>query len=277
MVTTRLRTGAGRRVNYRALAGLRPLRPRRVALTRPVGRRAGMVRRGLTRVVRSIVNRTQETKYVTCPVEINVAHNSAMGQSDQFRVMPAVGPGTGDFQRVGDTIRPTGLWLRGVIAMNTSTIKPLAVRILCLQFKGNKTWTAAQNAWSTNSDYKNLLKYNTETGSADNLEFTGNQQDLFMPVNREMFDVLGDRTLKLTGHLNNTATESAPHGTLSRSFAMKIRTPPVIRYSNSTTTEPQNFAPFFTVGYSYLDGTAPDTVTTAVIANVYAQLYYKDS
>lgn len=256
----------------------------------PPGRRAPMTKSAraartprispsLASAVKKIANRSIETKFVTAVVEANVFHNSAIGTADWYRIIPQIPAGVGDNQRTGDRVSPTTLMLRGMVARADPALnnRPIMVRVLALQLKGERYFQTSQTAWAGGA-YSSLLKYNTEllSGPAEVQPFTGLQQDLYQPVNREVFDVLGERFIKLDGHLAGSV-ESSPVSTLAKNFNMKIKTPKVLRYGNTANQLPENFAPFLSVGYAYMDGSAPDVVATQVVVNAFAHLYYKDA
>lgn len=274
-----IRSRGGRRSTRRVLPGGRRAPMSRSARYSRVARVPRGVSRPLATAVKRIVDSRLETKFVTYAVENNVLHNSAMGVADWYRIIPQIPSGTGDNQRAGDRVAPSSLYVRGMIARADPALnnKAIMVRVLALQLKGEHYFQTSQSAWAGGA-YSSLLKYNSETttGAAEVQPFNGTQQDLYQPVNRDVYDVLGERFIKLDGHIPGSV-ESAPVSSLAKNFNMKIRTPKVLRYGNSGNQLPENFAPFLTIGYAYMDGTAPDIVATQVVANAFAHLYYKDA
>lgn len=231
------------------------------------------------KVASAVVDRKIETKYCTTVAENNVAHNSGIAAGDCYRVCPEVRstPVTSgsSYGRIGDKIAPTGLYVRGQVGLVTPSTsnKPIMVRILVLQLKGQHYWPSAQSAW-TSGAYAALLKRNDE-GGVENVTFGGLSQDLYTPVNKDVFEVLGERYIKLQGHVDGSV-ESSPRNALAKNFNMKIKTPAKLTYGATANIYPENFAPFVSIGYAYMDGTAPDTIQTPLIASVYGNLYYKD-
>lgn len=221
----------------------------------------------------------EETKYITYTPINNVAHNSTITGGDFYRVLPHIAMGDASFQRVGDKVRPVSLAVRGHVAINRDRIddtRAIMVRILILQLKQCHSYPQAQAYWPSN--YNNLLKQNDELGT-ENIPFSGNANELYLPVNREMFDVLGERFIKLSQiAASGTAVEAAPVNSIAKNFNIKIkRVPKTLMYSAAGQTEPTNFAPFMVFGYSYMDGHAPDTgAFTGLEVNAQAHLYYKD-
>lgn len=241
----------------------------------------------LATAVKAIVKRQAETKYITRLVENNVAHNSTIGQLDFYRIFPQLGSGTSEFTRVGDKISVQSLTLKGNVAISRSDAitqrnSAVMVRIIALQLKGAKTYTSAPALWATNSYYERLLKRNDDSGGGENAQFLGNQSELFLPVNREDFDVLGERFIKLTS-LNAAGTtagansvEAAPIDSIAKNFNMKIKCPATIKFDGVNVQDPSMYAPFLCIGYAYMDGAGYDTVDTRIVVSAQSHLYFKD-
>lgn len=255
----------GRMVRARKLRA-DPPRRRKLRLAKPVAA-----------AVKAIVTKNQETKYISLISENAVAHNSAIGASDFYRIVPRVSVGTNDYSRIGDRIRPVSLRVRGNATLYDALAnnKVLIVRVLLLQLKTAHQIAVAQAQWNTGA-YQQLLKYNLEGGGTENAPFAGNVTDIYTPVNRELFDVLGERFLKLDGR-EAAAVESSPPSALSKSFNFKVKCPAQFMYPSTGDNDPVNFAPFLAVGYAYLDGTGPDVVTTNLAVTSMSHLYYKDA
>lgn len=268
---------------YRNRARLARRRPRRV---RPQGGRGRPARLSapMRAAVRRIVSRAQETKLCTALVENNVEHNSSVGVLDYYRVLPNLYQGVAEYQRIGDRVHPVSLTVRGTCAIDRTYVngnRPICVRIMVLALKSARSWQMVQSQWPAATT--RLLKMNDE-GGTENIAFSGSPNDLYYPVNRDLFQVLGERFIKLSA-LNlpgNTpgvnSVEAAPLNTITRSFNIHVRgLPKTLSYGAASDTAPTNFAPFISVGYAYMDGTGPDLVTTQVIMNVQSHLRYKDA
>lgn len=268
-------------------------KPGRRKLRRPpvevVVRRKGRYgpRPTLATAVKAIVKRNTETKYITRLVEDNVSHNSPISTADFYRVFPTIVAGTGEFNRIGDKINATSLTLKGNVAISRSDLitqrnSAIMVRILVLQLKGAKTYTSAPALWTTASYYQRLLKRNDDGGGGENVQFLGNQRDLFYPVNRDDYDVLGERFMKLTS-LNSAGTgagssiEAPPVNAIAKNFNIKVKCPSVIRYDAANQSDPTMYAPFLSIGYAYMDGAGPDAADTRIVVSAQSHLYYKDS
>lgn len=262
---TRLRSGRGKRVNYAQLAGKKA----RAAPAR--------VMKSVKKYVRSAIKRNTETKMVTSQVIGSVLFNSGIGAADQYRALPYVTQGPTDHNRIGDKIKPVGLYVRGQVSMipTPPTNKPIMVRIAVLQLKSAHYWPQAQAGWASGA-YAVLLKKNDESGT-ENVAYTGAQDNNFLPINRDAFDVLGERFIKLEGQPEGSV-EAATPGTVSRTVNFKLRkVPKTLGYSGSANQYPENFSPFIVIGYTYMDGTIPDVAATNLIATMSTHLYFKDA
>lgn len=273
--------------NRRIVMTLGPNRPgqgRRILSTRP-GRKAEFDAR-----VKRIVGRLAETKYITRQIEKDVDHNSAIGPSDFYKVFPEISQGTSELQRIGDKLSPKSLYVRGTVALDRNYLdsnRPIQVRVLCLGLKSARTWPNALSTWTgavpgSIPAYSSLLKVNDEAGAIQNKPYNGDTQDNTYPINKDMFIVYASRLVTLypqqqtvSATASSTSVESGNR--ITKNFMMKIKCPAVITYSDTNSNTPQNFAPFLSVGYQYLDGTGPDVLSTKVIMNVNSHLYFKDS
>lgn len=269
-MTTRSKTGAGRRVNYRSLAGLKP--------KRSAPKVTKVARKAITSVAKRVWRSNTETKFVTSQIWDAETFNSGIGTSDIYRVLPNVPQAVTEIGRVGDRLMPTGLYVKGTVAINRDALvsnnKTLMVRLLVLRHKSENTIGGAVSAWSTGGDYASLLRTNTETG-VEFAPFSGFQRELMYPVNRERFEVLGERFIKLSA-VDTPSVESGGN-MLAKTFNFKIRTPKSLHYNRATDIQPTNYAPFVCLGYAYMDGTIPDVTSLEIISSAQSHLYYKDA
>lgn len=237
--------------------------------------------------VKRIVKRKQETKYVTRLVENNIAHNSPIGSGDFARVFPVIPSGTADTQRIGDKISPVKCTLKGTVAISRSDTlaqrnSALMVRLVVLQLKATRKYPAAQTAW-TNGMFNSLLKRNDDVTGTENVAFQGNQNELFYPINRDDFDVLGERFIKLSslnaaGMSTGNSVEAAPINAIAKNFNIRLKhVPATVRYDAGADNDPAAFAPFLAVGYAYMDGAGPDAADFRIICSAQSHLYYKDA
>lgn len=245
--------------------------------------RLGKRKGGAIALVNRLLRKEEEVKFVSNKVENNIAHNSAIGASDIYNVMPSLQRGDADNQRDGDKVRVKSLHLRGYVGVDrnySSDNRPIQVRIAVLQYKGIKRWNEAVNAWGI-GDYQNLLRVNSGGGATTSKPYNGDQLDNFYPINRELFRVLGERFITLNPQ-QLAQGGAAPPGSVesgymvAKKFNFKIKCPKTLQYLQNASL-PQNFAPFVSVGYMYLDGGNPDVVPTRIVVDSLSTMYFTDS
>lgn len=223
-------------------------------------------------LVKRMIDKKSETKYVSRAVATNIIHNSGIvAPGDFYPLVPACLPGDGDNQRHGDSIRPSSLRVKCLISPDrTQSIdnKVLLVRVMILASKSLKSESALLSGGTLTS----LLRPNFSTGPVTQA-FTGQQNDLFHPVNADDFRVYHDKIYRISCISDNASVEENPDGYKKLSF--DIETPAELRY-DETSNQPTNFCPFMCLGYAYADGTGPDVVRTRIIFNATSQLKYKD-
>jgi len=228
----------------------------------------------MTQVAKKVIHRLAEDKITGAPVEADVLHNSAIGSADCEPVIMQVAQGTDSSMRVGDRITPRSLRVRGVLALNPG-VEPgddttIYARVMILQQKDIKS---GAEILSGGVDSGALLRAGYG-GSGNEIQFTGTTQQLNMPVNTNLFRVYYDKQFKFCAQ---SGTEANPYQAIKWQYTFtKKMLPSSFHFDEGNGNWPNNFAPFVAIGYAYADGTAPDTVTTQLISNVYSQLSFED-
>lgn len=245
---------------------------KRPAVRRPRGPKAVNRRVATVGTVKKLISKMVETKFITRNLETNVSHNSQISAPDMLPIVPTVNQGDDDFERVGDTIRPTKLNIRGIISMdrtNVSSNQVLLVRVLVLEPRNAKTYAVSVPQYPTYA--LGLLKPNLTTGTTT-IPFVGNTVDLQYKPNPDLFRVLYDKVFKIAPTADGV--EQNPSSIIRWSKNLKI--PSKFDYVDGTNL-PVNYNPFYCLGYVYADGTGPDVVATKIITQTDATLYYKDA
>lgn len=232
----------------------------------------------IAKLVDAVINRRSETKFISTKVQVNVLHNSGIAFADVSRVLPRVPQGEQEWERLGDSIKPSSLIVRGLVSMNRTAAvdnRVLLVRVCLLSAKNLKCFT---DFTSGNLPINRLLRVNDETGT-ETIAYTGDPNDVNYKINKELFTVHMDKTYRIASIQSPAPTipgslEQNPDSYFR--FQKTIECPATLKYDDSKGTDPTNFAPFFVIGYSFADGTGPDTVGTRIIANVTSTLSYKD-
>ena len=215
-------------------------------------------------MIKTTVRRLQETKSIGLVIENGVQHNAAITNPDIAIVLPGMAQGNTNSTRIGDKVSPVSLKVSGATSINDQGLGfidvPITVKVMCLQAKGIRD----SNLVVANADLPNLMD-NGGTTSWD-----GSTARSLFKINRDEFTVLGSRTFRL-GDATAENTRC-----MSKRWSMNIKCPQTLRYGNGA-LYPDNFAPFFVVGWCRDDGVTPSPIQLWVVntANVFFQ--YKDA
>jgi len=275
--STRLRTGAGRRRNYRAMAGRRA-----PVVQRTIGGRKVINTKAVRAIAKSVVRKEAENKFVS--QNFNQLFNSTISSASEcYALMPPVPRGDDDFQRIGDKVRGKGLYVKGYVqigkdvAGNIYNVPPSTLRMMILSQKNIKVSTDV----GTRADVAHLLKDNFATGTAR--DYAGNAYDNLAPINKDLFHVYMDKKVRFQWQNIQTGTGGIPDVTwqsgnnITRYFTCKIKVPATLTFDDGNGDYANNFAPFFGMGSVCDDGDTPFTLTTPWKVTVQSVLYYEDA
>lgn len=265
---TRLRSGAGVRRNYRAMAG--GIAPRRSPRKR-VARLAPSVRRAVTKIAKG----KSETKHASKTLENLTGHNSAIGSGDAVTLLPSVAQGTDDFNRIGDRISPVALYIKGRLGLTYNSQqnnRPISVRVMVVSQRTVRD-ASFLSAWTPNL----LLSANDPDSGLLDTAYDGTARNAMYPVNKNMFTVHYKRDFTMYPSQGTDAGVGieSENKTLLK-WGAKIKLPKTLVYYNSSTDVPQNACPFLLIGYCYADGTSPDVTTLRLTSTTVSTLYFKD-
>lgn len=240
-------------------------------------------------MVKRMINRNEETKYCAnahdatgVPLAQPWYSNASLPAVGQFYpAIPQIAQGAGDHQRIGGKIQPVSLAVSLRIGFNPQDVS--ANSLLGVIYygtdKSGKTWNGA-NPLSTAA----ILDDGDGTQSA----FLGNRFDLTKPMDKKLVNArrIVFRLSKTEGIQNsdtnpgiaNQGSYSTSNGPSVKSFLLKFRCPKTLGYLVNTSSYPQNFAPWYAVGFCHADG-APLQVTDRNLVNVTSQchMYFKDA
>lgn len=227
-------------------------------------------------LVKRMISKDAENKSVGYIVENAVLHNSPITAADCEPLIGLIGQGTDQFERIGDVIKPKSLVVRGTLALNSSSITggftqvPLRVRVMILAQKDIKVGSQVA---AGSVDTAHLLEPNIDV--ANETDYSGATVNALYPVNRDLFRVYYDRTFTLCGP-SSEGTEAVNKFMASWSYRFK-KLPSTFHFDNGNADWVNNFAPFLAIGYSYPDGSSPDTLTRRLVSTAYARLEFEDS
>lgn len=217
-------------------------------------------------IVKRELDRRIEDKFAGGIVENAVAHNASITTGDMYPVLPAITPGSAYNQRTGDKIRPKSLIVDAAISFNDYgqgyASEPMHVKVWVLQHKSTRAYPLGAVPINALLD-----------GGAGQAPWDGSTMNSFLPVNKDEFQVLGQRTFTIMDHTQ----EEGVHET--KRIQIKVRGVPKTLYYDAAASPnyPSNFAPFLVVGWCRNDGTTPLGVDIALKVTSWCRLTYEDA
>ena len=252
-------------------------------LRKKAPKRRPTARKPLAKMVKQIVLRNQETKQISNQYTLTAFNSGINGAGDQMTVMPPIGLGTGQYQRIGSSIKPVKLVIRGYIQYKSDAnagARMIGVRQFCYSDRTVSTYNTNTLA---GGNYQLL-----DTGSSSG-NFTGTTLNFNTPHNADQFKFYADKKhvimkpYGLTNTLSPTASTelTAVDKSMYKPFVITIpasKMPASLKYDDTNSlTQPVNFAPFLSVGYCDLLGYTADTTATQIVMTWVSTLYYKDA
>lgn len=276
-MTTRLRSGRGKRVNYRSLAGMTTTRKTaKPRLSKPAAA-------AVKRIAKSVVSRASETKFVS--LRQDQSFNSSISSAGEcYPVMPQITQGTDDYQRIGDKVSGRTLYIKGHIQYNAAYMNtpgannytpPSTVRILILSQKNIKSNLQIPSAPGV--DVSNLLKDNVAVGTGR--AYVGAMTDNLAPINKDLFKVHFDKKVKMNAvYQSSDGTGTGGWiGMKAYYFSCRIKLPKTLYFDDTNGNNPNNFAPFFCLGSVLEDGSSPYSVQTPYRVTFLSTAYFDDA
>lgn len=258
-------------------------RPKR-SNARKMRSRSAAPSKGLKKQILSVIKSRVESKQAYTSFAPTDFNSGISGAGDIIRIVPAIGLGTGDYQRIGDQICPQKLTIRGIIQMlpqgngQGDGLRKIAARVMIVTPKTYPNWSVA----STNTGWQNyLLKKGGTTGA-----FTGDISDLYAPVNTDAITChynkvhfFNQGSFFLSG-AGVTGVVPFEQNNMVKFFTKTFRFGnKVLKYDVNIDggLTPTNFGHFLVVGYVFTDGTAPDVVSTRIRMQFDSTLDYEDA
>jgi len=238
--------------------------------------------------VNQIVKRKEETKLVIdAPKNFNSGNtletwtqftSGITSTSELYSLLPPVGVGTNDYQRVGNVIQPTSLVNKIKVCMVGRSVPSCSVYV-DLFFLTSKTIKDYHlNASILTDKLMNV-------GDGTNAPYDGTSFTAMYPINKSLYNVIKWKRIKLQKSDKNpnqlwTSGEEPSSSTsyYSTEFSVKIPCPKKLLYRDSTQAWPTNFYPFMCAGFHATDQNG-DTALLSAALRIQAQshLYYKDA
>ena len=252
----------------------------------------------MVKMIRSVVGKTNETKYVTETLlnpfaeasgsttpSTYINFNSMINtQNDWYRVLPLVNQGLGAYNRVGDSITPVSLkctWdLAFSLTSSDANSRDIVVVMYCLRPKQQLQYPAVTANGQLAANLTIL-----DAGNGIVKTYNGNQQNSYYPVDTRNFTVVFKKLIRLykpfgtqntnTPPLAAGASVGAAQQVYRKSFSHTWKKLKKLKY-DAAAQVPANFGDVWACGYFYTDGSPPDTGGGLLQVGCYSELRYKD-
>jgi len=200
--------------------------------------------------------------------------------ADVLPIIPFNSQGIGTNSRIGSklealTIRVMGTFIADWRSYVTDvSMAAIGVRVMIVQPKRFKHWPDAQAHFI---DWLPVLMDNGVGG----MPFSGDSNSYYAPLNKDCVTVLRDKrfTLYPPTMLNPpqaAAPNLLPTPTICKPFKFLLKVNKRFTYSAPGDTSPSNYGPVMLVGWSYLNGAAPD-FKNAVDMSLRSDLWFRDN
>jgi len=246
---------------------------------RPV-KKAVKPSKSFTKAVEKIVHKNVESKQAFHGLSTTSYNSPISSVGDATRVLPSISQGTGDYQRIGDQIRGQSLVIKGAIVYNPSTGSygtfsnaRLGVRLMIVQPRKFSNLDDVQTNATSWMAY--LLKKGGTTTA-----FNGDLSDLWAPINTDGIIKYYDKVYYLDAPYQASGVGSIQMLNSTKLFSIKMNLRnKILRYDASigSSVQPANYAPVVILGYSHMDGTGGDTLSTAIQMTYDTIFNYEDA
>lgn len=244
-------------------------------------------RTNFNRKVKMVLSSLAEDKqaFLTTGNSLSKFNSGIDSVGDLIQVLPGISQGVAENQRIGNQIRAKNLNIKGYLKLdvndiNDSTKLPnIVARMMVVTMKNAQNFTDAQGA---SPKIGTLLKKGGTT-----VAFSGLLSDIYAPLNRDVFTVHYDKRFYLNQSYVNATGPSPPSTIISQDvkntvkfFNINIKCKNrLLRYDEDVSGDilPSNFGPFLLLGYSYLDGSSPDVLSTPLGLQFDSTLNYEDA
>lgn len=240
----------------------------------------------LTKIIKRVIKDTVEDKqaFHSTGDTLTYFNSGITSTGDMIRILPNVTQGTADNNRIGDQIRAQSLNIKGYVKLDPNTLwndnalPTVFCRLFVVSLKTKPNYTEASSSATPLSGL--LRKGGTTVG------YTGILSDMFAPVNTELWTVHEDRKFYLS---QDALHQPATLGPISVSMNLKNTVKffnisvkcknKLLKYDSNVSSNllPTNFGPMILLGYTFLNGASPDTVSTRVGMEFISTLTYEDA
>lgn len=259
---------------------------RRSSMRKAVSKRTN---KSLVKLVKNVIHQQAETKqaYISTGDSLVKFNSGINSTGDMIQVLPNINLGTADNARIGDQIRAQSLNIRGYVRIDPSATSPyfnnagvpnVMARLMVVSLKTKQNFTEAT---SSATPLNGLLKKGGTTTA-----FTGVLSDIYVPINTDLWTIHADRKMYLTqdyvASYGGVTAQLIPQDFKDtiKFFNINVKCKnKLLKYDSNISSAllPTNFAPILLLGYSFMNGDAPDVLLTKLGLQFDATLNYEDS
>lgn len=218
-----------------------------------------------------VIQRAIENKQAFTSSNATFFNSGIDSAGDMIQIIPNIAKSVNENGRIGNQICAKSLKIKGFLrflpqsntTVNTTHYGHVGIRIMILTLKSAGNYTSAlQQSSSLNS----LLQKGGTT-----VAFTGAISDLYAPINRELFTVHFNKVYYVTqsyvftGDNITNPKVAIDVSKLVKFFNINIKCKnKILKYDSALSSDllPSNLGMFLCAGYTYMNGDAPDSLTT---------------
>lgn len=235
--------------------------------------KASKVAPGVKSYVDKKIKNLEECKissYTFGPTNI-LGYNGSAGSLTTFEIVQAtqMAQGVGQGNRVGNTVSPAGLKLRGFITLNGTTITGIVnayFRVIVLRLR--------ESIATTQFTYSNLFQFGNNVVAP-----SGTLLDMMRPVNKDLYKVYHDKIVNIGASDAVNATIAGNQTASSVMFKMDLKKtlPKTMRYNDSSLVS-TNYACYLVIVNCNANGQIISAPQIAAFSSSWeADFYYRDA
>lgn len=243
------------------------------------GKRAAKSSKSFVKKVQKIIHADVETKqayHIMAPTNFNSGIDAS---GDAIRILPNISQGVAENNRIGNQLKAQNLMVKGCISWSPSVgtfgsfaNARLGVRVFIVQ---PRQFSNVNDVLTNTATWMPVLLQKGGVAAP----FTGQINDLWAPLNSEAFIKYYDKVFMLNGtyQASNVGFSQLLGATKMFSISLKCRNK-TLKYENTlSSNNPTNYAPVMCFGYAHLDGSGPDTVSTAITCQFDSVFNFEDA
>lgn len=239
-------------------------------------------------LIKSVISREEETKFVSETRQFRVTHNSGITNGDIIYGLPKLLQDEGDgaaWQRMGMKVSPKQNYLDCYVSLS-DVERSGAIEVFWWVLTHKTQKSMFQLNATGGVDMTTFLR----TGEASTtVSFNGTTDTCTLPVNNAKFNVIKKGTFKLgknTGQVQDSITlgNQPLYSAISKRWRIVLKAPKKLVYEQDlsppgsrTVFYPSGYAPFLVIGYVHQNQTTPDVLNQDISVTVRASMFYDDA